>query len=150
MKNYFLVLLILFGVCFLFFNQEEEIRVRVISNSDEILDIKYKEEVVAYLKSEIFPNIELSDKSFEKNYQEIEELLNKEFNNISVKYTKHTFKNKTYNGSALKNQQYKTLLICIGDGMGSNWWGSIFDKTLQAESVDEVKYEWYFKKTNGD
>ena len=149
MKSYFLLLLILFGVCFLFTSKEEkEIRIRVVSNSDSIEDIIYKNNVVDYLKTEILPFIELSDKSFKENHKEIKRILNEEFVDfdISVSYQKHTFKNKTYNDSALKNGKYKTLLITIGDALGSNWWGSIFNDRLQYESSEEVRYEWYFKK----
>ncbi len=144
MKIFFLMLLVLFGVCFFSSEKSEEIRVRVLSNSDSVSDIKYKEEVVKYLKDVIFSNYELTDLSFEKNYKLIEEELNMKFDNIKVTYQNHTFKNKTYNGSALNDGKYKTLLICIGSGLGSNWWGSIFDNALQRESTLEVKYEWYF------
>ena len=150
MKNYFLVLLVLLGVCFFFFNNEEEIRVRVLSNSNSKEDILYKEEVVTYLKEQIFPFIELNDESFEKNHKKIEQMLNVKFNNITVTYENHIFMNKTYNDNALENKEYKTLLVSIGEGLGSNWWGSIFDNTLQKESVDEVKYEWYFSKYTGE
>lgn len=144
MKIFFLMLLILFGVCFFSSNNEDEIRVRVLSNSDSVNDLKYKEEVVKYLKDVIFIDYKLSDSSFEKNYKLIEEDLNLRFDNIFVAYENHTFRNKTYNGSALKDGNYKTLLISIGKGLGSNWWGSIFNNTLVKESTDEVKYEWYF------
>ena len=148
MKSFFLLLLICFGVCFLFPNNEE-IRVRVISNSDSEVDVLYKEEVVVFLKEEIFKKEKLNDIYFEKNYKKIEDRLNRKFDDIVVKYEKHTFVNKTYNDSAVENNEYKTLLVYIGSGSGSNWWGSIFDDTLQYESDVEVKYEWYFKK-NGE
>ena len=54
MKIFFLMLLVLFGVCFFSSNNETEIRVRVLSNSDSVNDLKYKEEVVKYLKDVIF------------------------------------------------------------------------------------------------
>ena len=145
MKSFFLLLLICLSVCFLL-PKNEEIRIRVISNSDSSYDISYKQEVVVFLKEEVFKNVKLTDDYFKKNYESIEEILNHKFEDITVKYEKHTFVNKTYNGSALENGEYKTLLISIGDGLGSNWWGSIFDKTLQYESDEEVKYEWYFDK----
>ena len=145
MKSFFLLLLICLSVCFLL-PKNEEIRIRVISNSDSSYDISYKQEVVIFLKEEMFKNVKLTDDYFKKNYESIEEILNHKFEDITVKYEKHTFVNKTYNGSALENGEYKTLLISIGDGLGSNWWGSIFDETLQYESDEEVKYEWYFDK----
>ena len=144
------MLLVLFGVCFLFFKKDEEIRVRVISNSDSEIDLLYKEEVVSYLKSDIFPNLELTDESFRENYKAIEEMLNLKFDQITVTYQNHTFNNKTYNGSVLENDSYMTLLICIGNAMGSNWWGSIFASTLQKESSELIKYEWYFKRKSDE
>ena len=148
MKSFFLLLLICFGVCFLFPN-DKEIRVRVISNSDSEVDILYKKEVVEFLKSEVFINQKLNDNYFSKNYKLIEDVLNSEFDDIVVEYGTHTFVNKTYNGSAVENKKYKTLVVYIGDANGLNWWGSIFDDTLQYESDVEVQYEWYFKK-NGE
>ncbi len=76
-------------------------------------------------------------------------LLTSKFDDIVVEYGTHTFVNKTYNGSALENKEYKTLVVYIGGANGANWWGSIFDDTLQYESDVEVQYEWYFKK-NGE
>ena len=149
MKSIFLLLLICFGVCFLF-SPEEEIRVRVISNSDSKSDVLYKQEVVYFLKNEVFKNQKLNDSYFKENYKEIENILNKEFDNITVNYEKHTFVNKTYNSSAVENGEYMTLVVLIGAGCGSNWWGSIFDDTIQFESDLEVKYEWYFKQKYGE
>lgn len=146
MKKIFLLLFGLFVVCFLFFgSKDEEIRIRVISNSDNETDIKYKKEVVNYLKKEILPYIILNDEYLSSNYKNIESVLNENFKNIKVKYEKHTFNNKTYNDSAIKDGVYKTLVIYIGEGKGSNWWGSIFNEKLFYESEDEVVYKWYFK-----
>ena len=151
MKKFFLLLLILVGVCFLFgFKEEKEIRIRVIGNSDSIIDQNYKKQVVSFLKSEVLGNAELSDEYLLENYKTIEAILNSEFDDIEVKYEKHTFKNKTYNDSAIKDGEYKTLLVYIGEAKGSNWWGSIFDGKLNYESDNEVTYEWYFKKNRGE
>lgn len=142
-----LLFIVSLGVCFFFLNKnDDEIRIRVISNSNSESDLKYKDEVVSYLKEEILNDIQLTDHYLENNYKTIEQILNKEFDDISVSYEYHTFKNKTYNDIALENKEYKTLLIYIGHGEGSNWWGSIFDNSLQYESTDEVIYKWYFKK----
>lgn len=142
-----LLFIVSLGVCFFFLNKnDDEIRIRVISNSNSESDLKYKDEVVSYLKEEVLNDIQLTDHYLENNYKTIEQILNKEFDDISVSYEYHTFKNKTYNDIALENKEFKTLLIYIGHGEGSNWWGSIFDNSLQYESTDEVIYKWYFKK----
>ena len=49
---------------------------------------------------------------------------------------------------AIKDGRYKTLLIYIGDGTGSNWWGSIYEGVITMDSKDKIKYEWYLKKGN--
>lgn len=143
-----LLLLVSLGVCFFFFNKnQDEIRIRVISNSESTEDLNVKNEVVRYLNEKILNENKLNDYYFENNYKNIENKLNKQFGQIiTVTYEYHTFKNKTYNGNALENDKYKTLIICIGEAKGTNWWGSIFDGALQYESTDEIVYEWYYKK----
>ena len=146
MKGLLFLLLSLFVVCFLFSEfDEKEIRIRVVSNSNSEVDINYKKEVVSYLKEEIFPNIILNEEYLSENYKNIEEVLNENFSDITVRFEKHTFKNKTYNNSAIKDGTYKTLLINIGEANGSNWWGSVFNEKLSYESEDEVTYKWYFQ-----
>ena len=145
MKRVFLLLLCLFGVCFFLF-KEEEIRVRVISNTDSLVDLKYKENVVIYLKENILGNNKITDQYLEENVLNIEQELNNVFDNIICKYEPHTFVNKAYNGNVIKNGTYKTLLVYIGEAKGSNWWGTIFEGSLKNESTEIVEYEWYFKR----
>ena len=146
MKSIFLLLFLILGVCFLFkVDESKEIRIRVISNSDSEEDLNYKREVVSYLKEEIIPNIHLTDQYLKDNYTNIENDLNEEFDNIRVEYKKHSFTNKTYNNSAIKDGTYDTLVISIGEALGSNWWGSIFDEKLVYDSELEIEYKWYFK-----
>ena len=150
MKKVFFLLLFTCLVVFFILPKTEEIRVRVISNSYEEVDIDFKEEVVEYFKEEILPIIEMTDKYLKENYKKIEEMLEEKFESIKVEYKKHTFTNKTYNGSVVTNGTYKTLLILIENGLGPNWWGSIFDGALQKEGTEEVTYEWYYKKWIGE
>ena len=145
MKGIFLLLTSLV-VCFLFCLKDEEIRIRVISNSNDLEDILYKEEVVKYLKDEILNDSVLNDKFFEENYEYINDRLNEKFDDIKVSYEYHTFENKTYNGNVIKDGRYKTLLVTVGLGSGSNWWGSIYEGVITMESQEEIKYEWYLKK----
>ena len=143
-KVLFLIPLLI--VCFFLFSEDEELRIRVISNSNSESDILYKEEVVKYLKVNIFDGEDLTDEYFESNYKLIEEKLLEKFYDIDVRYEYHNFTNKTYNGNAISDGSYKTLLVIIGDGNGSNWWGSVFEGALQKESTDKISYEWYIEK----
>ena len=148
MKKVFFLLLITCIVVFFIFPKTEEIRVRIISNSDDYSDQIYKEEVVEYFIDEMLPLIEFTDEYLKENFKKIEEILREKFERITVRYENHTFMNKTYNGSVVRNGTYKTLLICIENALGPNWWGSIFDGALQKEGTDEIIYEWYFKKND--
>ena len=129
-------------VCFLFF-KEEEIRIRVVANSDNPVDIKEKEEVVDYLKNHILQDKKIDDEYLSNNYLMIEKELNKVFDNIKVSYENHTFYNKTYNGSVLADGTYKTLLIEIENGSGSNWWSSVYGGKIH--DGEEVNYQWFFQ-----
>ena len=146
MRKVLLLLLVILGVCFLFLPKSEEIRIRVIANSDDTLDIKYKEEVVYYLKSEILRDKKLTDEYFKTNYLLIEKELNQKYTDIKVSYEYHNFDEKTYNGSVLIKGKYKTLVVRIGKSLGSNWWSSICDGVIEKESDEKIKYEWYFLK----
>lgn len=145
MKRVFLLLLCLLGVCFFLFD-EKEIRVRVISNSESDIDLKYKEEVVLYLKENILQKGNITQQYLENNVLNIEHELNKKFDNIVCKYEPHTFVNKAYNGNVIENGTYNTLVVYIGEAKGSNWWGTIFEGSLKNESTDIVEYKWYFKR----
>lgn len=145
----FILLLTSLVVCFLFCFKEDEIRIRVISNSDDIYDIKYKELVVDYLKEEVLKNKNLTDDFFQNNYLNIEKILNEKFQDIDVSYEYHRFENKTYNDNVIKGGNYKTLLITIDEGKGSNWWGSIYEGVITMESQEKIEYKWYLKKWMG-
>ena len=146
MKKVFFLLLVTCIVVFFIFPKTEEIRVRIISNSNSNSDLIYKEEVVKYFKEEILPFIEFTDEYLKENYKKIEEILKEKFDSITVEYGNHTFMNKTYNGSVVRNGTYKTLLVYIENALGPNWWGSIFDNALKKEGTDEIIYKWYFNK----
>ena len=106
----------------------------------------YKNEVVKYFKEEMLPKLKLEEVYLKDNVSYIEEKLNECFCDIKVEFIWYTFTNKEYNGNAIENGRYKTLLITIGKGLGSNWWGSVFDESLKYESTEVISYKWYFEK----
>ena len=135
-------MLIILVACFLFC-EKKEIRIRVIANSNSVSDIREKDEIVNFMVYNILKDKTINDQFLKENYLWIEEELNKVFKEVEVKYENHTFYNKTYNGSVLANGTYKTLLVLVGNGEGTNWWSSIYDGKIQAGS-EEVVYEWFF------
>ena len=148
-KKIFIILFILLIVFFIFkgYKNSEEIRIRIISNSDEKIDIEYKDNVVNYFKEKIVPQIKLNVTYLSQNTDYIEELFNEEFTKkIKVSFLRHKFYNKTYNDTILEDGIFNTLLIKIDNANGSNWWGSVFDGSICYESKDKVSFKWYFKK----
>lgn len=146
------LLLIPIAVIFIFviLNQKEnnDIRVRIIPNSNSINDLKVKEEVKGlvgeYLKAIYDKDYEVCKKNIESSIDELKIILNKHYNDVDVSFDKHTLYNKTYNDNAIKNENTYTLYIEIGDARGDNWWGTIYPNLLEISSSNEYQYESLF------
>lgn len=126
-----------------FNDKNQEIRIRIVSNSNNADDLILKNEV----KNTVLNYIDLL---YDENYDNLcynitntlEELsvdLNNQFNNVSVTFDYHTLYNKAYNNSAIENKKTKVLYIIIGNGNGDNWWGSIYPEFINGSS--EICYE---------
>lgn len=148
-KKYFLYLFIFIAI-FMFFikepNSDNEIRVRVVPNSNSTTDIEtknfIKEDVIVYLAEQYDEDYNSFCQNIKKSIHSLSSKLN-EKNSCKVSFEYHTFYNKTYNDSSLKNERKLTLLVIIGSGKGDNWWGSIYPHFLEINSTDTVEYKSY-------
>jgi len=142
-----IIVFIFFGITLLNnLSKEEEIRVRVIPNSDESRDLLEKEEakelVICYLKEAYSSDYNEFISNINKTKDDFEIMLEKVLaTDCTISFDKHTLYNKTYNNSAIKNESTLVLLVVIGDGGGSNWWGTVYPEFLDISSSEEVKYE---------
>lgn len=161
MRKIIIVILIIafIGVFFLNQNEEKEIRVRIIPNSNSAYDLKVKEEAkaitICYLNEARSDNYDIYINNINKTLKKFENALEKELKeNVSVELSNHTLYNKTYNNNAVENTSQMTLYVVIGNGEGSNWWGTIYPEFLEVNSSDEIKYESLilsiFNKIKGD
>lgn len=129
-------------------NEEEEIRVRIIPSGDSIKDLEEKEEVkevvLCYLNKVYDPSYDECMKNIRSTYTDLEDCLDELKYDASVSFDKHTLYNKTYNDNAIKNTEEYTLYVVLGDGVGDNWWGSIYPKFLSVSGDTEIKYESLF------
>ena len=161
MRKIIIVILIIafIGVFFLNQNEEKEIRVRIIPNSNSAYDLKVKEEAkaitICYLNEARSDNYYIYINNINKTLKKFENALEKELKeNVSVELSNHTLYNKTYNNNAVENTSQMTLYVVIGNGEGSNWWGTIYPEFLEVNSSDEIKYESLilsiFNKIKGD
>lgn len=153
-------IILIFGITlFLNLKEEKEIRVRVIPNSDTSLDLQVKETAknitICYLKEAYHPEYDSFIKNINSTKKAFKEILEKELNReVEVEFGNHTLYNKTYNNSAVKNTDEMTLYVIIGEGKGSNWWGTVYPEFLKVSGSEEVKYESLilsiFKKIKGE
>ncbi|MFI3251648.1 MAG: stage II sporulation protein R [bacterium] len=153
MKKVILIICIIVFFCFsLFDSKETQIRIRIIANSDSEVDQNYKREVVYYLYENYdleFESYDECDRYLTNEYMNICDDLKSAFNSLEVTYETHNFYNKTYNNIVSNNQEYKTLLIQIGDASGENFWGVLYSDNF-VENENTIKYNSYllelFKK----
>ncbi len=152
MKKGIIIVCIIVFFCLLFNKSDEQIRIRVIANSDSVEDQLKKKEVVYYLYSNYnldFSSIEECDSYLNSNIEVMKSDLYSKFDNIKVSYETHNFSNKTYNNIVRKSNCYKTLLIEIEEAKGENFWGILYSDEFY-EDEDTVKYKSYlvelFKK----
>lgn len=161
MRKILIAGIIILCVVMVFFRVQEkkEIRVRIIPNSDEVSDLKVKEEAknitICYLKKAYDENYNSYLDNLKKTISSFEMALEKELKeNVEVQLGNHTLYNKTYNNNAVKNTSEMTLYVIIGEGKGSNWWGTVYPEFLEVSSSEEVKYESLilsiFKKIKGE
>lgn len=147
MRKILLIIIVIacLSVFFLQDKKQEEIRVRIIPNSNNAEDLKVKEEVkdvvLCYLNMVYDESYEQCKSNITKTTKDLEKSIKQEITDVDVSFGKHTLYNKTYNDNAIKNTETYTLYVVIGSGKGDNWWGSIYPKFLSVNGDTEIQYE---------
>lgn len=148
MRKRFIFLLILILSLFLMIrllDNEQELRVRIIpnSNSEEDIQVKeeVKEEVILFLKE----NYSNYYNTYVENINDNLEVFNTKLEayNAYGQLTYHQFNNKIYNNSYIKDEEVLTFIVRIGDYAGDNWWGVIYPEFLELDSSEKVTYKSY-------
>ena len=128
MRKALMIIIIVLGFIALIkaIKPSEEMRVRVIPNSNSKIDLEIKEEVkeitITYLEKQY-------DKSMTKFIQNINSSIN-EFNDMV----------ESYNAKG----EVLTFLVKIDNAVGDNWWGVIFPEFLEINSTDTSSVKSYF------
>lgn len=125
------------------FSSEEDLRLRIIANSDSAIDQENKIIVKNAIK-EILGDLDALEVSeIEKRLSEkIGEQINDE---ITVEITKSYYPAKTYEEKFIPAGRYQTLLITIGEGKGSNFWTLLYPEyfDITFEEQNEIEYRSY-------
>ena len=133
----------------------DAIRLRVIPNSNSILDQNMKNKVKTYLENNTYnlikdeDNIDVARSKIKNNIPTIKENVNKIFkeNNYTmpydINYGYNYFPEKQYRGIKYNEGYYESIVISIGDAKGDNWWCVLFPNLCLAdyESNDENEYK---------
>lgn len=129
------------------FSKKEEIKIRVIPNSNSTEDLIVKDKVKKELENYI--NTYLLEI---ESYKEMKEKISNDVSNISselnkIANVKVSFKNhnmgiKSYNGKVVFNSSL-TLLAEIEDAKGDNWWGTLYPSLLGISTDEKVNYKFW-------
>ena len=136
---------------------DSSIRLRVIPNSNDSLDVNIKEQVKKYLEKDVYKltkdsdSIEEARNIISSNIPYIEENINTIFlqNNYNlpfkVNYGDNFFPEKTYQGITYEEGMYESLAIYIGDAKGDNFWCVLFPNYCLVDTENN-NYKSYFKE----
>ena len=163
MKKIILIILAILTIIFMYQKvgaseiviPDSAIRLRVIPNSNSLLDQEMKLKVKDYLESDvinIFNGVDSIDEArmvIENKIPEINERINNIFiendydMNFNVKYGYNYFPDKEYNGITYSEGYYESLVVEIGEAKGDNWWCVLFPTLcmLDTEDKDNVEYK---------
>lgn len=148
MKKFIFILCIVFILAFVFTNfqnNNENIRVRVIANSNSYEDQNIKNDVVVMLKGIINADdsFEEVNRKIPKLRESVEEYCLKNDVNIKVEFKKTQFPAKYLNGEVIPAGIYQTLLLTIGEGKGNNYWSLLYPEFygITFEEIDSENIE---------
>ena len=137
---------------------DSSIRLRVIPNSNDSIDINIKEKVKDYLETDIYKllkdtdNIDLARTIINENISKIETNIDNLFkdNNYDIPYKvnfgSNYFPEKAYLGKTYKEGYYESLVIYIGEAKGDNWWCVLFPNFCLVDTEKDHEYKSYFKE----
>ena len=142
---------------------DTSIRLRVIPNSNSILDQNMKNKVKKYLENNTYNLIKDEDSkevarekiknNIPKTKEDIEQIFNENnYNmNFSINYGLNYFPEKEYRGLKYSEGYYESIVISIGKAEGDNWWCVLFPNLciVDLEAKDNLEYKsWIIEKIN--
>lgn len=146
-----LTILILLFIGLVFPKEDENIRVRVIANSNDSIDQYYKNEVVKIMKSVIKCDDTYEDvlSKIDELDEKLEEYGDKKNLDIKIEFIKTKFPTKSLDDKIIEGGIYQTLLITIGKGEGNNYWSILYPEyygftfeDVDSENIEVKFYLW--------
>ena len=130
------------------------IRIRIIANSNDIIDQKekivIKDEINSFLfeKLKDVNNYETAKKTINNNLNNIKKIIENHTNNYTIYFGNNYFPEKEYKGTKYKEGSYESLVINLGEAKGNNYWCVLFPPIcmIDEEKYDDVTYDLYVKQ----
>ena len=161
--SFFILLMIIVFAIYKSNNQDivipdSSIRLRVIPNSNNPIDINIKEQVKNYLEKNVYDltkytnNLDEARTIIKENIPRIDDNVNKIFTAnayslpYEINYGYNYFPVKEYKGHIYKEGYYESLVITIGEGKGNNWWCVLFPNFCLVDTNKDHEYKLYFKE----
>ena len=131
---------------------ENSIRIRVIANSNNIVDQLEKLKVKKTVENTLYENlknIKTIDEAREKINKSIpqlnEKILKTTNQNFTINYGNNYFPEKNLNGINYQEGNYESLVINLGASKGNNWWCVLFPPLcmidVEKNDKDFVEYK---------
>ena len=135
---------------------KESIRIRIIANSNDNVDVNEKIKVKKSVEKELY--------SLLKNAKSIEDarnIINKNLDRLNLvidnstkekhtlKFSNNYFPKKIYKGVVYDEGNYESLVITLGQGNGDNWWCVLFPPLClldENENTKDVEYKFFIKE----
>ena len=162
-KTIFVILIIIISI-FVYINVNAEviipndaIRVRVVPNSNSVIDQNMKEKVKNYVSNYMTLKLDkvmdvnearnIINDSIDELNQDIEKMFqdNGYDMDFTINFGENHFPDKAYKGVIYNEGDYESLVVYIGEAQGDNWWCVLFPPLclLEADENDtgEVEYK---------
>ncbi|HHU56139.1 MAG TPA: hypothetical protein GXZ48_05580 [Acholeplasmataceae bacterium] len=145
MKKYIILIIIIIAIVLLLYKPEnEELRIRIIANSNSSIDQQMKDDVANKLKktlketrnlSIIKEDVEYVISKYDVNYE------------VNVEIKDQKFPPKYLGDEVIPGGVYKTLVIEIGKAQGKNYWSILYPEYFNCSFEDvnsgDVEFRWW-------
>jgi len=129
--------------------KENTLRMRVVANSNSFSDQLIKRAVSREIQEYIFPMVddtistrEAAEQLLEDNKEKIEELIESTLDALNASYDyeirfgNNYFPRTSKSNMEFEEGEYKSFVVVLGNGRGSNWWCIMFPPLCLMEARD--------------
>lgn len=151
MKKIFVIVIVILSLALLFkTDNNEQLRIRVIANSDLAYDQQIKQQVVSIIKQVVKPND--TEELIKSKIATLDSRIAQKLDPMNIEYEigikNIEFPPKTLNGEVIPGGVFKSLVVIIGEGKGKNWWSLLypeyFNITFEDIEAGNVEFRSFF------